>query len=158
LLNEYVEYNRQLALSTAALEGENGLIAVVDKKKAELEGIEDKRQELIDYKAGINQKFYEVYSRFIQEGTWVSEDYMDDDKYYTDALSVLYNSCYPQVAYTINTIAVQKLPGYENFIFNLGDTTYAEDPDFFGEEGRAEVIITEISEHLDDASKNTIKV
>jgi hypothetical protein len=38
------------------------------------------------------------------------------------------------------------LPGYEYFKFNLGDLTYAEDAEMFGEEGRAEVVIAEMSE------------
>mgnify|MGYP003288594531 CR=1 FL=1 len=88
----------------------------------------------------------------------MSEDYVDDDKYYNDALSVIYNSCYPKVAYTINALALNKISGYENFIFGLGDTTFAEDPIFFGDNLRVEVIITETSENLDDGSKNVIKV
>jgi hypothetical protein len=62
------------------------------------------------------------------------------------------------VAYSINVLELSKLQGYEDFLFELGQTTYAEDPDFFGEKGREEVVITEISENLDDPSKNTIKV
>jgi hypothetical protein len=50
---------------------------------------------LLECKKALNTKFYNTYSRFIQEGTWVDEEYIDDDKYYNDAKSVLYNSCYP---------------------------------------------------------------
>jgi hypothetical protein len=53
---------------------------------------------------------------------------------------------------------LENLPGYEGFEFKLGDTTYAEDPDFFGTDRRIEVIITEISENLDDNSSRKIKV
>jgi hypothetical protein len=53
---------------------------------------------------------------------------------------------------------LSKLPGYELFKFELGDKTYAEDPEFFGEGVREEVIITELNENLDDPSKNTVKV
>jgi hypothetical protein len=88
----------------------------------------------------------------------MSEDYVDDDKYYSDALSVLYNSCFPQVAYNINVLSLNRIPGYEHFTFGLGDKTYAEDPDFFGKDLKTEVIVAEISENLDDASKTTIKV
>jgi hypothetical protein len=106
----------------------------------------------------LNQKFYTQYSRFIQEGTWISEEYTDDEKYYIDALSTMYNSCYPQVAYQINVLELSKLPGYELFTFGLGDRTYVEDPDFFGTNYREKVVITELSENLDDPSKNSIKV
>jgi hypothetical protein len=84
--------------------------------------------------------------------------YVDDEKYYADALSVMYNSCYPQVSYGINVIFLSKLLGYEILNFNLGDTTYVIDEDFFGKDKKQEVIITEISEVLDDPSKDSIKV
>jgi hypothetical protein len=45
----------------------------------------------------------------------------------------MYNSCYPQVSYTINVLALSALPGYENFAFELGDETYAIDEEFFGD-------------------------
>ena len=159
LLTKFTEYTRQLDLSTKALDGDDatGIVKAVENKEAELEALAAEREQIIKLKTLLNQKFYETYSRFIQEGTWTSEDYMDDDKYYADALSVMYNSCYPKVSYTINTLALAKLPGYENFTFNLGDMTYAEDPELFGDTGKVEVVITEITENLDDASKNTIK-
>jgi hypothetical protein len=55
-------------------------------------------------------------------------------------------------------LSLSKLPGYELFKFNLGDTTYVIDDEFFGKDKKQEVIITEISEVLDDPNKNTIKV
>jgi hypothetical protein len=70
----------------------------------------------------------------------------------------MYNSCYPQVAYTINVLELSQLSGYELFRFDLGDKTQVIDDEFFGEGYREEVIITELSEMLDDPSKNTIKV
>jgi hypothetical protein len=70
----------------------------------------------------------------------------------------MYNSCYPQVAYTFDVLELSNLPGYEGFTFELGDKTFAEDPEFFGGDLREEVVITEIAEDLDDPSKNKIKV
>ena len=118
---------------------------------------------LREHKTVLNKLFFTLYSRFIQEGTWIDEEYYDDEKYYNDALSVMYNSCYPQVAYTINTYEVSQLPGYEMFNFDVGEKTWAEDGEFFGFDDngypkREEVIITEKSENLDDPSKNTNKV
>lgn len=109
-------------------------------------------------KRALHDLFYKKYSRFIQEGTWNSEEYVDDDKYYYDAQSVLYNSCYPQVSYTINVLALSALPGYELFKFKLGDITYVEDVDFFGDEGKIEVVLTEMQDYLDSPEKNQIKV
>jgi hypothetical protein len=73
-------------------------------------------------------------------------------------LSVIYNSCYPKVAYAINVVTLSSLHDYEDFVFNVGDKTYAIDPEFFGDEEKEEVIITEMSNMLDDPSKDTIKV
>lgn len=111
-----------------------------------------------DQKTALNNKFYQTYSRFIQEGTWIGEEYVDDETYYTDALSVLYNSCYPQVAYTINVLALSQLEGYEDFVFQVGEKTHVIDPDFFGEALKEEVVITEMSNMLDNPNKDTIKV
>lgn len=125
------------------------------------DAIKEQNRLLNEYKTqkrALHDLFYKKYSRFIQEGTWNSEEYIDDDKYYYDAQSVLYNSCYPQVSYTINVLALSALPGYELFKFKLGDITYAEDADFFGDEGKIEVVLTEMQDYLDSPEKNQIKV
>ena len=135
-----------------------GLSEEVEQKEGEIKAKQEEIKTLTEHKKKLNQLFYSRYSRFIQEGTWIDEKYIDDDKYYADAQSVMYNSCYPQVAYTINVLALSALPGYEHFKFELGDKTYAIDPEFFGEDRQEEVVISEISESLDDPSKNQIKV
>jgi hypothetical protein len=52
----------------------------------------------------INKKFYQKYSRFLQEGSWISEDYMDDDLYCIDAKSTLHTSGKPKLTYSINVL------------------------------------------------------
>ena len=47
----------------------------------------------------LNKAFYQKYSRFIQEGNWNSEDYVDDSLYFFDALSTLHTSSQPKVTY-----------------------------------------------------------
>jgi hypothetical protein len=44
----------------------------------ELDAIDEK-------KAVLNAKFYQKYIRFIQEGTWNSNNYTDPELYYLDA-------------------------------------------------------------------------
>jgi hypothetical protein len=83
---------------------------------------------------------------------------MDDDSYYSDAQSVLYDSCYPKVAYDINVVAIETIPGYEGFEFDIGDITYVEDEKFFGANHKEEVIINEMVDNLDDPSKKIIRV
>jgi hypothetical protein len=70
----------------------------------------------------------------------------------------MYNSCYPQVAYTINVLALNGLTEYQDFDFDLGDKTYAIDPDFFGDEQKTEVVVSQISNTLDDPTKDVIQV
>jgi hypothetical protein len=155
LLQEYATYYSELTNYTSkkakAEKNLEGVQRAYDNIEAEIEDLKNS-------KIALNQLFFQKYSRFIQEGTWIDEEYVDDDLYYNDALSVLYNSCYPQVAYQINVLELSRLEGYELFDFELGDKTYAEDPEFFGENVKEEVIVSEFNENLDDASKNTIKV
>lgn len=169
LQNQFAQYTIQLQNSLAKLGKEpdveggtsaaNSIKSAIATKEGELVSKEAERDKYLTYKKALNRLFFERYARFIQEGTWISEEYVDDDKYYIDAQSVLYNSCYPQVAYTINVLALSRLPGYELFEFGLGDKTYTEDPEFFeAEGGRVEVIISEKSENLDDPTKDTIRV
>jgi hypothetical protein len=70
----------------------------------------------------------------------------------------MYNSCYPQVQYTINVLELSRLQGYELFNFELGDKTWAIDEEFFGDDHHEEVIISEKVERLDDPSQNRVSV
>lgn len=154
-LNKYATYMSQLKQSQDKL---STLLPIIDSKTEKIKQLQEKQLELVTHKNKLDQLFYSTYSRFIQEGTWMSEDYMDDNKYYADSLSVLYKSCYPQVAYTINVIAIDSLPGYEMYKFNLGDRTFVQDEEFFGTEEAVQVVISEITNNLDDFSKDSIKV
>lgn len=114
-------------------------------------------------KQALNNKFYAIYYRFIQEGTWIDESYMDDNLYYNDAKVVLYNSTKPKVSYTLSVISLAGIPGYELIDFKIGDQTFIEDTEFFGYDldglpYHEQVTVTETIENLEDPSKNTIKV
>lgn len=165
LLREYAEYlikerqysKERLSLRTESYDNKDTW-GKLDKAENEYKEIQERIDKYKGWKSKLNKLFFSKYSRFIQEGTWINEEYMDDDKYYADSLSVLYNSCYPQVAYSINVLELSKLPGYELFKVGLGDKTYAEDPEFFGTDLKEEVIVSELSENLDNPSKNLVKV
>jgi hypothetical protein len=114
-------------------------------------------------KTELNKLFYLKYNRFIQEGSWSSEEYIDDELYYLDASSVLYNSIFPKITYTINVIDYSMLEEYKIFNFKIGERTYIEDTEFFGYNKNGapyweEVVITETIRHLGDPSKNSFKV
>lgn len=165
LLTEYATYMTEYHSSNDKIYGYNkngisyqGLREQIDDKEAEITKLSDEIETLKQYKQQLNKLFYTKYSRFIKEGTWIDEKYVDDDKYYIDAQSVMYNSCYPQVAYTINVVALDALLGHEDFVLELGDKTYVIDPDFFGQDCQEEVTINEIIENLDNPDKDQIKV
>ena len=128
--------------------------------------LQDKNQE----KEQVENDFYTKYSRFIQEGTWESSDYISNELYYMDALQVSNTSAQPKVSYTINVLEVSELEGLENYNFEVGDRTYIEDTEFFGWEVYEEngvtvktpvkevVVVTEIEWHLDTPDENVITV
>ena len=122
-------------------------------------------KEKTEQKRALNLQFYKKYSRFIQEGSWIKEDYIDDNLYYLDSLSTLHTSAQPKVTYNISVIDVSPLPDYEDYEFELGDITYIEDREFFGYSlidrsapYREEIVVNEITTELDAPEKNSVKV
>lgn len=111
----------------------------------------------------LNYDFENKYYRFIQEGTWNSNDYYDPELYYQAASMVLYTSSFPQVSYTINVLEISQIEGFEPYKFKIADKTYIEDTEFFGydRQGRPykeEIVISQVKYNLDDPSQNTITV
>jgi hypothetical protein len=109
-------------------------------------------------KIELNQRFETIMGQFLREGTWIDENYLDDDLYYADACQVLLNSSYPKVSYTIGVVELGTLPGFEDFTFQLGDRTFVEDPDFLGEGIKEPIVITEKTTSLDNPAKDSVKV
>lgn len=127
------------------------------------------RDRLLKLIKELHQKFYNKYSNYIQEGSWTSEDYIDTNIYYYDALSVAYTSSRPQVQYDIAVTRVSELPEFKFRRFHVGDTTYVQDTDFFGYEPylkndkvrtpyKEAVLISEISINFEEPDKDTITV
>lgn len=129
----------------------------LDKEVARQEEISAELKSIKEQKLKLNLQFYTKYSRFIQEGSWISEDYIDDDLYYLDAYSTGVTSSLPKLSYNINVIELSQIEDYENYNFDLGDKTHIEDFEFFGTK-KEEVIVSEISEHFDAPESNQIKV
>lgn len=134
-----------------------------------IEANTEKRDALLKQIKELHQKFYNKYSTYIQEGSWNSEDYIDPNIYYYDALSVAYTSSRPQVQYDIVVTRVSELPEFKFRRFHVGDTTYVQDTDFFGYEPylkndkvrtpyKEAVLISEISINFDEPDKDTITV
>ena len=121
---------------------------------------------LYSKKKELEAQFYKKYSRFIQEGSWISEDYVDDNLYFIDAQNTLRTSAQPQVTYNISVMALDALDEYKSYKFKVGDKTYVEDEEFFGYVPGAsvltpyheEVIVSQVQWNLDNPMNNNITV
>ena len=168
-----LEILRSVALQNrdAIEKKENGTVTgTLSKYQGLIDVAEERIKNLQKEKEDLKLKFYTKYSRFIQEGTWTDESYVDDELYYLDAVKISNTSAYPQVSYTINVLSIEDVDGYEAYKFNVGDRTYIEDVEFFGyvtkefngmsvkTPYRMEVIVSERNQNLDDASKTTITI
>lgn len=126
--------------------------------------LESEQQDCVEKIQIIDDKFFSKYYRFIQEGSWTSDQYYDDDLYYLDALSTAYTSSRPQVSYNIAVIRISGVKGFENKVFNLGDISYVQDIEFFGyaQDGvtpyKERVVISEITSNFDSPQNDEIKV
>lgn len=132
-----------------------------------INSLEELNDKLLEKKAELEEKFYKKFSRFIQEGSWTSEDYLDENLYYLDAKSVAYTSSRPQISYNISVIRLSALDEFKGKVFNIGDISYIEDTDFFGYvEGkngwktpyREEVLISEKTSYFESPEKDTFTV
>ena len=141
----------------------------IDTLEGQIEQIETAREGILEDIAALDEKFNTKYARFIQEGSWISEDYYDDNLYYLDAESVAYTSSRPQIQYNINVLRLSALEEFKNKIFNVGDRGYVEDTEFFGYAKDAngnitntpykeEILISEITSVFDSPEQDTITV
>lgn len=105
-------------------------IVLVSEKQ--IDGYVQQAKEVLKEKDKVEKKFYTKYSRYIQEGSWTSSDYIDHDLYYMDALQVSNTSSHPRITYSLEVSEVSEVPGLQNYFFDIGDKTYIEDPQFFG--------------------------
>ena len=114
----------------------------------------------------LEEKFYKKYSRFIQEGSWNSEEYIDDNLYYLDAKSVSYTSSRPQVQYNISVLRLSSLEDFRGKIFKLGDIAAIQDTEFFGyvpssnpkTPYKEKVLISEITSNFDSPENDSLKI
>ena len=123
-------------------------------------------QAIQDSKDALEKAFLTKYNSFIKEGTWSSNDYIDSELYYLDAVQVSNTSAMPKVEYSIDVAEVSEIEGLEAYLFDVGDKTYVEDTEFFGwheadgikTPAREEVIVSEVEWHLDEPETNIITV
>ena len=128
---------------------------------------ETENKERLVEKEKLEEAFYKKFSRFIQEGSWTSQDYIDENLYYLDARSIAYTSSRPKVSYNISVIRLSALDEYKGKKFNVGDISFIEDKEFFGYfngiDGwktpyREKVLISEKTSYFDSPEKDSFVV
>lgn len=155
--------NSHVASSTAILTSVNAALA---ETKDEITNFLNLQKTITSNKAELSKEFFNRYAAFIKEGTWISEEYLDDELYYLDAKTTGNTSAFPQVSYNFQVTSVNSIEDFENYKFSVGDKTYVEDTEFFGYVTRGgyrvpykeEVIISEITINLDDPSADSITI
>ena len=138
----------------------------LDATQAQYDSIQDQLKTIANATDEVEKEFNVKYARYVQEGSWTDDNYMDDDLYYLDSLSVLYQSAYPKVSYNFNVLDLSQLEGYEGYKFDIGQKTYVEDTEFFGYQiigglrtpVKEQVVVTEYAKYLDENDKNQIKI
>ena len=138
----------------------------LEATQAQYDSIQDQLKTIANATDEVEKEFNVKYARYVQEGSWTDDNYMDDDLYYLDSLSVLYQSAYPKVSYNFNVLDLSQLEGYEGYKFDIGQKTYVEDVEFFGywiinglrTPVKEQVVVTEYAKYLDENDKNQIKI
>lgn len=144
----------------------NQLTTSINRLSKQIEEKTKEQKALIEKVELLDEKFYKKYFRFIQEGSWTSQDYVDDNLYFLDAQSVAYTSSRPQISYNISVIRISNQEGFENKIFKLGDIAYIQDTEFFGyiyknqvkTPYKEKVLVSSITSYFDEPSKDTFTV
>lgn len=165
--NQVTSYIQQLQYYTVLLTTYKNHLITSERKLEQLQqqisNYEQQTIGLIYQRDYLLDLFYKIYSSYIKEGSWISEDYIDDDLYYMDAEKKLSESCKPKVTYTIDIIDISNLPEFKDYKLGLRDKTYIEDTEIFGYnlDGtpyKEEIIVTELTNYLQSPDKNTITV
>ena len=140
------------------------LCASVEKLEEYINTRAERQKEIAEITRELDTRFFKKYARYIQEGTWQDSSYIDDDKYYLDAIDVAYTSARPQLQYDINVMRLTSLEDFSSKSFEVGDICYVVDRDFFGYaiDGitpyKLKITISEITSYFDTPEKDIIKV
>lgn len=155
--NNLESYRESLALLDSSVNALTKLITEAEKEN----------EKIVKEKKALENAFYQKFSRFIQEGSWTSQDYIDPNLYYLDARSVAYTSSRPKISYNISVIRLNALDEYKGKKFNVGDISFIEDKEFFGyikgEDAwktpyHEKVLISESTSWFDSPEKDTFTI
>lgn len=155
--NNLESYRDSLALLDSSVKALTKLVADEEKEN----------EKIVEEKKALENAFYQKFSRFIQEGSWTSQDYIDPNLYYLDARNVAYTSSRPKISYNISVIRLNALDEYKGKKFNVGDISFIEDKEFFGyikgEDAwktpyHEKVLISESTSWFDSPEKDTFTI
>lgn len=144
----------------------NNLNSSIENLQLKIDEWEEEQNDITEELKALHFEFYKKYSRFIQEGSWTSEEYLDDNLYYLDARSIAYTSSRPQVSYNISVIRLNEIEEFKNRKFYLGDIAHIQDTEFFGyvfingikTPYKEKVLISEVTSNFDSPEKDSFKV
>lgn len=169
--SEAKNYYTTLITTQNNLESYRDSLALLDSSVKALTNLvtdeEKENEKIIEEKKVLESTFYQKFSRFIQEGSWTSQDYIDPNLYYLDARSVAYTSSRPKISYNISVIRLNALDEYKGKKFNVGDISFIEDKEFFGyvkgEDAwktpyHEKVLISESTSWFDSPEKDTFTI
>lgn len=166
---------KTVELLQAQLESFEVLLHNYENALEQYTAMRDATQERIDLileeKKALHEIFFKKYSRFVLEGSWVDDSYIDDELYYLDGVKVAQSSGFPQVNYSINVVEVNNIEGMSAYNFKIGERTYIEDTEFFGwtyvedpafgkvkTPYKMQVLVTQKTTNYDNPSASTIVI
>lgn len=161
--SEYEDIIKEANLNIKSKQSE---LAVVDKQLADCQKtIKDN----VSKRKNLNDSFYTKYSRYIQEGTWTGDNYIEPNTYFFDAQKVITRNSRPQIEYNLDVVDVSVLIDpetqwdYSPYAFEVGDISSIIDTQYFGYDKngtpRAEkVVVSEVTYNLDSPEKNSIQI
>lgn len=137
----------------------------IDEVKSKISDIENYIAEREEKISRLEEALYNKYTNYIQEGTWNSNDYIDDNLYYLDGCNVSATSAMPQITYNFDLVDISILDGYSPYKLKVGIRTWVQDPEYFGYSDienktpyKESVIISNIVQNLRQPSKNKVTV
>ena len=142
----------------------NNITGSLNTLSSSIANKQDRQAILLEQLEELHSAFQTKYARFIQEGTWSSQDYWDDTEYYLDALKVAKESAHPQISYDISVLRLSDFEEFSSKIFDLGDICTVQDTKYFGylSDGitpyKEQVYISEITSFFDTPDKDSFKV
>lgn len=140
------------------------ITASVEALSSSIDDLQETQEGIITQLEAAHEAFETKYARFIQEGTWNSEDYWDDTEYYLDAVQVAYKSSRPQLDYDVKVLRLSDFEDFSSKVFDLGDICTVQDVKYFGylSDGitpyKEQVYISEMTSYFDTPDKDSFKV